>query len=288
MSYQLTGDSPEARLADMFSPLRAVRWRKEDSCVGWFGRARYDITLVGPDFHAITAKYIEESKRPGRWRGHRGRCAAPPRRSFLVAAVRQDSFAARFHVVGYSVAGEETVVQVPELNVCFDIGRCPFFALTSDICALRTGTWITWRGCRITCRSGISRASRRERCCLPRPLAPYVDQMLRRWRDIERQATPYTLVPMNPGDVHEVRARFRHPCGRDASRAGQPGISCLVSRTGQAQARILGTPGPELAAMRKSGVQIQYRIEVPLVAYLGDTTAGAGLRSSRHSDRPRC
>jgi ribonuclease BN (tRNA processing enzyme) len=36
-------------------------------------------------------------------------------------------------LVGYSVAGEETLVQVPELNVCFDIGRSPYFALTSDI-----------------------------------------------------------------------------------------------------------------------------------------------------------
>ena len=37
------------------------------------------------------------------------------------------------HVIGYSVAGEETVVQIPELNVCFDIGRAPYFSLTSDI-----------------------------------------------------------------------------------------------------------------------------------------------------------
>jgi len=36
----------------------------------------------------------------------------------------------------------------------------------------------------------------------------------------------------------------------------------------------MGTPGPELAKMRKSGVEIQYRVEVPLVAFLGDTTAG--------------
>jgi ribonuclease Z len=28
-----------------------------------------------------------------------------------------------FHLIGYSVAGEETVIQAPELNVCFDIGR---------------------------------------------------------------------------------------------------------------------------------------------------------------------
>ena len=37
------------------------------------------------------------------------------------------------------VAGEETVVQVPEWNVCFDFGRAPHFALTSDIVCLSHG-----------------------------------------------------------------------------------------------------------------------------------------------------
>jgi ribonuclease Z len=36
----------------------------------------------------------------------------------------------------------------------------------------------------------------------------------------------------------------------------------------------IGTPGPELADMKKRGIQIQYRLEVPLVVFLGDTTAG--------------
>ena len=28
-------------------------------------------------------------------------------------------------IIGYSVAGEETVVAVPQLDVCFDIGKAP-------------------------------------------------------------------------------------------------------------------------------------------------------------------
>ena len=44
-----------------------------------------------------------------------------------------------FHVIGYSVAGEESVVQVPELNLVFDIGKCPRPALTSDFCLLSHG-----------------------------------------------------------------------------------------------------------------------------------------------------
>ena len=31
----------------------------------------------------------------------------------------------QLHVLGYSVAGEETVCQIPELDVCFDLGSCP-------------------------------------------------------------------------------------------------------------------------------------------------------------------
>jgi ribonuclease Z len=63
----------------------------------------------------------------------------------------------QLHVLGYSVAGEETVCQIPELNVCFDIGRCPYFALTSDIVCLTHGTWITSPGCPTTSRSVTSR-----------------------------------------------------------------------------------------------------------------------------------
>src|SRR5437867_1519521 len=50
---------------------------------------------------------------------------AAPARSFLVQKFSRLSLG-QYSLVGYSVAGEETVVQVPELNTCFDIGRCPY------------------------------------------------------------------------------------------------------------------------------------------------------------------
>ena len=47
----------------------------------------------------------------------------------------------------------------------------------------------------------------------------------------------------------------------------------LISIREKLKAEYIGTPGPELAKMRKEGVEIQYRLEVPQVAFLGDTTA---------------
>ena len=61
-----------------------------------------------------------------------------PEKSFLVQKFAKLGFG-QYSVIGYSVAGEETVCQIPELNVCFDIGRCPYFALTSDIVCITHG-----------------------------------------------------------------------------------------------------------------------------------------------------
>ena len=44
-----------------------------------------------------------------------------PEKSFLVQRYAKLKFP-QYSLIGYSMAGEETVVQVPELNVCFDVG----------------------------------------------------------------------------------------------------------------------------------------------------------------------
>ncbi len=41
-----------------------------------------------------------------------------------------------FRVQGISIAGEVTCIQIPELDVCFDMGSCPRAALSSKYVAL--------------------------------------------------------------------------------------------------------------------------------------------------------
>jgi ribonuclease Z len=108
---------------------------------------------------------------------------------------------------------------------------------------------------------------------LPREIERPVDALLRCWRDVERQGTPYQLMPMIPGQLWEVRRDFG--IRAFATHHGGPSLGyALISIREKLKPEYVGKTGPELAEMKKHGVEIQYRVEVPTVAFLGDTTIG--------------
>lgn len=197
---------------------------------------------------------------------------AERKKSFLVQRFAKIPLG-HYHVIGYSVAGEETVVQVPELNVCFDIGRCPYFALTSDFICLTHGHMDHLAGLPYYLSQRSFQGMKPGTILLPRELERGVDAMLRCWRDVERQGTPYKLIPMSPDQLYEVRRDF----GIRAFATHHGGSSlgyALISIREKLKQEFMGKTAPELVDLRKHGVEIQYRVEVPLFAFLGDTTTG--------------
>jgi ribonuclease Z len=177
------------------------------------------------------------------------------------------------HLIGYSVAGEETVVQVPELDVCFDIGRAPYFALTSNTICISHGHMDHLAGIAYYLSQRHFQGMQGGTILLPSEIARFVDEMLRAWRNVERQRTPYTLVPMEPGGVHQVRRDF--VIRALETHHGGPSLGyALVSVREKLKPEFHGKTSNELVALKKQGVEIQYRLEVPLVTYLGDTSVG--------------
>lgn len=177
------------------------------------------------------------------------------------------------HLIGYSVAGEETVVQVPELNVCFDIGRCPYFALTSDIVCISHAHMDHIAGVAYYLSQRHFQGLKPGMVLLPREIERAVENLLRCWRDVERQNTPYRLVPMSPGQTFEVRRDFA--IRAYATHHGGPSLGYgLISVREKLKPEFVGLTGPQIVELKKSGNEVQYKLEVPLVVFLGDTTAG--------------
>lgn len=178
-----------------------------------------------------------------------------------------------YTVVGYSVAGEETVIQVPELNVCFDIGRCPYFALTSDIVCITHGHMDHLAGLAYYLSQRHFQGMKPGKVIVPREIYRAVDNLLRCWRDVERQGTPYELIPLSAGETYEVRKDFAIRAVQTHHAGASLGY-VLISVREKLKPEYHGIDGAELARMKQQGVEIQYRLEVPLVAGVGDTSIG--------------
>ena len=177
-------------------------------------------------------------------------------------------------LVGYSVAGITTSVAFPDGEVCFDVGQGLPFQIPIPNILLTHGHMDHIAGLPYYLSQRYFQGMKPGTVVLPRELEGPVDTMLKCWRQVERQGTPYTLIPMQAGQLHEVRKDF----AIRAFATHHGGVSlgyALISVREKLKPEYFGKSGPELAQMRKQGIEIQYRLEVPLVAFLGDTTAGA-------------
>jgi len=174
-----------------------------------------------------------------------------------------------FHVLGYSVAGEESVIQIPELNVNFDIGKCPRPALTSDFCLLTHGHIDHSAGIPYYLSQRFFQGMSPGTILCPAKIAQPLSDIIHSWAGLEGKVTEHKIVPMNVGDEYEFAVRHRVP---------SVGFT-LIDRREKLRADLLAQnlPGHILRQMKERGEKITYTLDVPLVAYTGDTSMGETL-----------
>jgi ribonuclease Z len=179
-------------------------------------------------------------------------------------------------IQGYSIAGEETAVQVPELDVCFDVGRCPRIALTSNYMALTHGHMDHAAGLayyfsqRHFQGMGVGTV-----LCHPSLERP-IHRLMEAWVDIEAQRTPYNVIAMEPGtpsEELEVKNNIFLRAFDTVHTVPALGYS-LVERRSKLKEEYVGLPQEKLVELKEAGHEITYMREIPLVAFTGDTAMG--------------
>ena len=173
-------------------------------------------------------------------------------------------------IAGYSVAGEESVVLVPELDVAFDIGRCPHEALRINNVLLTHGHMDHAAGVAYYFSQRDFQGIEGGRMLVTRPLVEPLERLMRAVAGVEGHPSPHEFVPMSDGQDFEIRRGLLVRAFRTRHLGSSLGFAVVEVRQ-KLKEEYLGKPGPELVELKKQGVAITNRVEIPRVAYLGDT-----------------
>jgi ribonuclease Z len=173
-------------------------------------------------------------------------------------------------IIGYSVAGEETVVAMPQLDVCFDVGRAPTQIIPINNVLITHG--------HMDHAAGIAYyLSHRNFCGLPAGtiLAPEhllgpIRQIINAWSRLDGNKVRANLVGVKAGDEYQVKPNLFtrvFPTKHGKSSVGY----AVIERRKKLKSEYTGLTGPQLVKLKKQGAEIDYPLEIPIVTYLGDT-----------------
>ncbi len=176
-----------------------------------------------------------------------------------------------FTITGYSVAGEETVVAIPELDVCFDIGKAPDQVISINNVMLTHG--------HIDHASGLGYYLSHRLFCgqkygtiyAPADIIEPIHRIVDAWGVLDGSKIEADIVPVNPGDEFYIRRDLLVRVFKTVHNRSSVGYSIIETRK-KLKPEYFGLKGSELLALKKDRVQIDYRLEVPLVTYTGDTS----------------
>ena len=177
---------------------------------------------------------------------------------------------AGYEVDALSIGGIETCIQLPELDLAFDIGRCPhsavkrgrlliththmdhagglaYHAATRDLYKMKVPTWF-----------------------VPRENVDDLHAMLEAFRRLDKSDLPVNLHACGPGDVVELGRGWVARPFRSPHRVACQGYALCRRRT-RLLAAFHGLPEAEVRQRRLAGEVVSETVESVEVAFTGDT-----------------
>lgn len=181
-----------------------------------------------------------------------------------------------YRLYGESVAGETTCLQIPELDLGFDIGSCPRAVLSSKFLAISHGHMDHIGSLAYFCSQRRFQGMGTAKIVCDQRIAPAIKRMMDGYVDLERQRTPYELIPLLPDQPLEIKNNVVLKGFETEHTAPSFGYTVTEKRT-KLRDQYVGLPQDKLRELKERGVEITRNLEIPLIAYTGDTAPGPHL-----------
>ena len=173
-------------------------------------------------------------------------------------------------IIGYSIAGEETVVAIPQLDVCFDIGKAPDQIIPINHILLTHG--------HMDHSAGFAYYLSQRNFCgqspgtilAPKNLLTAMRQIIDAWSRLDGNRIPAKLVGVKPGDEYQIKPNLFTRVFPTKHSKGSIGYSVIEKRK-KLKSEYSGLTGKQIVELKKQGIEIDYTLELPIVTYLGDT-----------------
>ncbi len=173
-------------------------------------------------------------------------------------------------IIGYSVAGEETVVAMPQLDVCFDIGKAPDQVIAINNILLTHG--------HMDHAAGIAYYLSHRNFCgqspgtivAPEKLLGPIRQIIDAWGRLDGNKIPANLVGVKAGDEYQIKPNLFARVFPTKHSRDSVGYSVIEKRK-KLKPEYVGLASPQIVEFKKKGTEIDYPLEIPIVTYLGDT-----------------
>jgi ribonuclease Z len=159
---------------------------------------------------------------------------------------------------------------MPQLDVCFDIGKAPDQIIPINHILLTHG--------HMDHAAGLAYyLSHRNFCGMsegtilaPQNLLQPITEIIDAWGRLDGNKVPANLVGVKAGDEYQIKPNLIARVFPTKHSKGSVGFSVIEKRK-KLKAEYNNLTGPQIVELKKQGIEIDYPLEIPIVSYIGDT-----------------